>query len=86
MVVLTLVNGLLAMSGLAVVSSRKSRLEQLAHQGNRGTRAALRLIADPSRFLSTVHIGGITLVGIIAGAFSGATLKQRRRDGSTALP
>ncbi|HSW38735.1 MAG TPA: hemolysin family protein [Acidobacteriota bacterium] len=73
---LTLMNGLLAMSELAVVSSRKSRLEHLADQGNRGARATLLLIDDPSRFLSTVQIG-ITLVGIIAGAFSGATLGQR---------
>ena len=73
---LTLMNGLLAMSELAIVSSRKSRLEHLANQGSRGARAALRLIDDPSRFLSTVQIG-ITLVGIIAGAFSGATLGQR---------
>ncbi|MBN2437454.1 MAG: HlyC/CorC family transporter [Deltaproteobacteria bacterium] len=75
-VLLTLMNGLLAMSELAVVSSRKSRLEHLANQGSHGARAALRLIDDPSRFLSTVQIG-ITLVGIIAGAFSGATLGQR---------
>ncbi|MBI4774746.1 MAG: HlyC/CorC family transporter [Deltaproteobacteria bacterium] len=73
---LTLMNGLLAMSELAVVSSRRSRLEHLANQGSHGARAALRLIDDPSRFLSTVQIG-ITLVGIIAGAFSGATLGQR---------
>ena len=73
---LTLMNGLLAMSELAIVSSRKSRLEHLANQGSRGARAALRLIDDPSRFLSTVQIG-ITLVGIIAGAFSGATLGRR---------
>lgn len=73
---LNLMNGLLAMSELAVVSSRKSRLEHLAHHGSRGARTALRLIDDPSRFLSTVQIG-ITLVGIIAGAFSGATLGQR---------
>jgi putative hemolysin len=73
---LIVMNGLLAMSELAVVSSRKSRLEHLANQGSRGSRAALRLIDDPSRFLSTVQIG-ITLVGIIAGAFSGATLGQR---------
>ncbi|HSW62718.1 MAG TPA: hemolysin family protein [Dissulfurispiraceae bacterium] len=73
---LTVTNGLLAMSELAIVSSRKSRLEHLANQGSRGARAALRLIDDPSRFLSTVQIG-ITLVGIIAGAFSGATLGQR---------
>jgi putative hemolysin len=73
---LTVTNGLLAMSEFAVVSSRKSRLEHLANQGSRGAQAALRLIEDPSRFLSTVQIG-ITLVGIIAGAFSGATLGQR---------
>lgn len=73
---LTLINGLLAMSELAVVSSRRSRLDQLASQGSRGARAALLLIDDPSRFLSTVQIG-ITLVGIVAGAFSGATLGQR---------
>jgi putative hemolysin len=75
-VLLTLMNGLLAMSELAVVSSRRSRLEQLANQGSRGARTALRLIDDPSRFLSTGQIG-ITLVGIVAGAFSGATLGQR---------
>jgi putative hemolysin len=75
-ILLTLINGLLAMSELAVVSSRKSRLEYLANQGDHGARKALRLIDDPGRFLSTVQIG-ITLVGIIAGAFSGATLGQR---------
>jgi putative hemolysin len=75
-VLLILMNGVLAMSELAVVSSRKSRLEHLANQGKSGARAALGLIDDPSRFLSTVQIG-ITLIGIIAGAFSGATLGQR---------
>jgi putative hemolysin len=73
---LTAINGLLAMSELAVVSSRKSRLEQMAGQGDSGARAALRLINDPSRFLSSVQIG-ITLIGIVAGAFSGATIGQR---------
>lgn len=73
---LTLFNGLLAMSELAVVSSRKSRLEYMSKQGNKGARSALRLLDNPSRFLSTVQIG-ITLVGIIAGAFSGATLGSR---------
>ncbi|RJQ62472.1 MAG: HlyC/CorC family transporter [Desulfobacteraceae bacterium] len=75
-ILLILLNGFLAMSELAVVSSRKSRLEHLANRGSHGARAALRLIDDPSRFLSTVQIG-ITLVGIIAGAFSGVTLGQR---------
>ena len=75
-ILLTLINGLLAMSELAIVSSRKSLLKQLASDGSRGAAAALRLAEDPSRFLSTVQIG-ITLVGIIAGAFSGATLGRR---------
>ncbi len=75
-ILLTVVNGLLAMSELAVVSSRKARLDHMAGSGNRGARLALRLIDDPSRFLSTVQIG-ITLVGILAGAFSGATLASR---------
>lgn len=73
---LTFINGVLAMSELAVVSARKARLEGMAADGSRGARAALRLKEDPSRFLSTVQIG-ITLVGIFAGAFSGATLADR---------
>jgi putative hemolysin len=71
--VLSALNGVLAMSELAIVSSRKSRLEAMAAEGSSGARVALGLIADPSRFLSTVQIG-ITLVGIFAGAFGGATL------------
>jgi putative hemolysin len=82
---LTLMNGLLAMSELAVVSSRRSRLEHLANQGSHGARAALRLVDDPSRFLSTVQIG-ITLVGVVAGAFSGATLGQRLGAWLNAFP
>jgi putative hemolysin len=70
---LMLVNGFLAMSEMAMVSSRRGRLEQLAVQGSRGARTAAELIGDPTRFLSTVQVG-ITLVGILAGAFSGATL------------
>jgi putative hemolysin len=71
--VLMVINGVFALSEMAVVSSRKVRLERLARQPNAGARAALDLIADPGRFLSTVQIG-ITLVGIIAGAYGGATL------------
>ena len=70
---LMLLNGVLAMSELAMMSSRRGRLEQLRHQGDRGARAALRLLDDPTGFLSTVQVG-ITLVGILAGAISGATL------------
>jgi putative hemolysin len=75
-VALTLFNGLLAMSELAIVSSRRSRLDTMAASGSRGARVALELIEDPSRFLSTVQIG-ITLVGIVTGAFGGATLAFR---------
>lgn len=75
-VALIIVNGLLAMSELAVVSSRTSRLKTLADQGSRGAAMALRLAEDPGRFLSTVQIG-ITLVGVLSGAFSGATLGLR---------
>jgi putative hemolysin len=74
--VLTLVNGLLAMSELAVVSSRPARLKVLSDKGSRRARMALNLAENPGRFLSTVQIG-ITLVGVLSGAFSGATLGLR---------
>ncbi len=75
-VALTIVNGLLAMSELAVVSSRPARLKVLSDQGSKGAATAMRLAEDPGRFLSTVQIG-ITLVGVLSGAFSGATLGAR---------
>jgi putative hemolysin len=68
---LLLLNGVFALSELAIVSARPARLEALARKGRRGARLALSLARDPSRMLSTVQIG-ITLVGIVAGAF-GAT-------------
>ncbi|QRZ13583.1 HlyC/CorC family transporter [Paracoccus methylovorus] len=74
--VLTLVNGLLAMSELAIVSARPARLKVLAERGDRGAVTALKLADDPGRFLSSVQIG-ITLVGVLSGAFSGATLGAR---------
>lgn len=77
--VLILINGFLAMSELAVVSSRKPRLQALANKGSQAAIAALALVGDPGRFLSTVQIG-ITLVGVLAGAFSGATLAERHAD------
>ena len=70
---LILLNGFLAMSELAVVSSRPARLRMAAERGSKGASAALLLAADPGKFLSTAQ-SGITLVGIIAGAFSGAEL------------
>ena len=70
---LILLNGLLAMSELAIVSARPARLRVAAERGGKGARAALELAADPGKFLSTAQVG-ITLVGIIAGAYSGASL------------
>jgi putative hemolysin len=72
---LILVNGLFAMSELAIVSSRRVRLQQMARDGNVGAEVALALAETPNRFLSTVQVG-ITLVGIFAGAIGGATLSQ----------
>lgn len=70
---LILLNGVFAMSELAVVSSKRIRLEKLSENGSRGAKAALKLADNPSRFLSTVQVG-ITLIGIFNGAFGEASL------------
>ena len=70
---LILLNGLFSMSELAIVSARTSRLRVSAEKGSKGAQTAIVLAADPGKFLSTVQIG-ITLIGIIAGAYSGASL------------
>ncbi|WP_293727181.1 hemolysin family protein [uncultured Phascolarctobacterium sp.] len=72
-VILILMNGLLSMLEMALVSSRKSRLEQLADEGNAKASYVLQLAEEPTEFLSTVQIG-ITLVGIGTGVYSGAML------------
>lgn len=72
---LLLANGVFAMTELAVVSSRKSRLKTMAATGDKRAAAALALAESPNRFLSTVQVG-ITLVGVLAGAFGGATLAE----------
>src|SRR5918997_3321379 len=74
-VFLILLNGFFAMSETALISSRKARLRQRAEEGDGGARAALELAASPNRFLSTVQIG-ISLIGVLAGAFGGATPAQ----------
>jgi putative hemolysin len=82
---LLLLNGFFAMSEIAVVSARPARLELLARKGGRGARLALGLARDPGRMLSTVQIG-ITLVGIVAGAFGGARLAEPLDDALARLP
>jgi len=71
--VLILVNGLFSMSELAIVSAKEGRLRMSAEKGSKAAHMAMALAADPGRFLSTVQIG-ITLIGIIAGAYSGSSL------------
>jgi len=73
---LLLANGVFAMAEIAVVSSRKARLQKLADEGSPSAAKALALVQAPSRFLSTVQIG-ITMVGILAGAFGGATISEK---------
>jgi putative hemolysin len=70
---LVALNGVFAMSELAIVSARKPRLKAMARSGRKGAQCAIDLASDPGRFLSTVQIG-ITLIGILAGAYSGASL------------
>lgn len=72
---LLVANGVFAMTEIAIVSARKARLRQLATAGNARARIALDLAESPNRFLSTVQIG-ITLIGIFAGAFGGATIAE----------
>lgn len=92
-VVLLIANGVFAMSELAVVASRKTRLQRMADSGDTRASAALELAQQPERFLSTIQIG-ITLVGILAGAFGGATIAEQlgakistvRRSHPTAKP
>lgn len=74
-VVLILANGVFALSEIAVVSARKARLQQRANEGDAKAQAALELANAPNDFLATVQVG-ITLVGILAGAFSGATIAE----------
>lgn len=83
--VLTVLNGLFAMSETAMVSSRRARLRERAEGGSRGARAALELADDPNRFLSTVQIG-ISLIGVLAGAFGGAALAGPLADALRAVP
>ncbi len=76
---LILLNGLFAMSEIALISARKSNLTAQAKQGNKRARQALKLAEDPNKFLSTVQIG-ITLIGILTGIYSGAAIADDLRE------
>lgn len=74
--VLLILNGIFSMSEIAIVSAKRIRLKQRADEGNLGAKTAVELAESPDKFLSTVQIG-ITLIGIVAGAFGGASLSAR---------
>jgi len=78
-------NGFFALAEIAVVSSRRLRLQQMAEAGNSGAAQALALADDPGRFLSSVQVS-ITLIGIFSGAFGGATIGARLGDVMNGLP
>ena len=78
-VLLLILSGFLAMAEIAIVSSRRGRLQQLADAGQADARAALALAEDPSRYLAAVQMG-MTLISILAGALSGATVADRLED------
>jgi putative hemolysin len=82
---LILTNGALALAEMAIISARKARLQQRAAEGNRGAAVALELVEEPGDFLSTVQIG-ITLIGILAGAFGGATLSDELAQALDGIP
>ena len=78
-------NGLFAMSEIAVVSSRRARLMQMAQAGRTGAARALTLASEPTRFLSTVQVG-ITSIGILSGAIGEATVASRLREMFETVP
>ena len=74
-VLLVLANGVFSMAEIAVVAARKVRLQQRAEEGDHRAKVALELAQSPAQFLSTVQVG-ITLIGILAGAYGGATISE----------
>jgi len=82
---LILANGFFAMAEIAMVSVRRERLRMRAEKGDLQAKAALELAEQPNRFLSTVQIG-ITLIGVVAGVFGGATLAEDVAGWLSAVP
>lgn len=84
-IVLVLANGVFALAEIAVVSARKTRLQQWANEGDIKAAKALELASQPKRFLATIQVG-ITLVGTLAGAYGGAQLAERLAQTMPVLP
>ena len=85
LLILILLNGVFAMSEIAIVSSRRARLVQMADSGSAGARHALALASEPTRFLSSVQVG-ITCIGILNGAIGGASIASRLRTTFEQIP
>ena len=83
--ILILLNGVFVLSEIAVLSSRKARLQQRINEGDQGARAALKLTENPNIFLSTTQVG-ITLIGILTGAVGGATIADALAIQFEAIP
>jgi putative hemolysin len=83
--VLLVLNGVFSMSELAIVAAKRVRLERQAERGNAGARMALSIAANPGDFLSTVQVG-ITLVGVIASVYGGATIAEKLAVHLTSVP
>lgn len=84
-VALICLNGVFALAEMAVVSAKKNRIKAIAERGNKSAQAALRLKEDPEAFLSTVQVG-ITLIGVLAGAFAGATIAEQLQKAFEQIP
>ncbi len=82
---LIVANGVLALSEIAVISSRRTRLVRMSDQHHRGAARTLALASEPTRFLSTVQVG-ITSIGILSGAIGEATLAAHVRQGLQQVP
>jgi CBS domain containing-hemolysin-like protein len=84
-IILIALNGVFAMSEFAIVSAKKTRLQQRAERGDSQAATALELANEPTTFLSTIQIG-ITLVGIFAGAYGGVTIAKKLASYFTSFP
>ena len=78
-------NGVFALSEISIVSSRRIRLQHMAEAGDKGAQAALKLAEQPTFFLSTVQIG-ITLIGVMSGAFGESAISDRLRPIFEGMP
>ena len=85
LLLLILLNGIFAMSEIAIVSSRRVRLQQMAEDGRPGAQRALELADDPTRFLSTIQVG-ITTIGILTGAIGEASFTEHLREPLAQIP